>query len=299
LFHKQKSYLFCFFLLFMQPLTQGTNAMENAEDKFLLILYRHVRHLFTTTPLPSHDHNHHLRVWCYAKSLANELSGKKIRITSEEAVNLILAVFFHDTGLTQNLKADHGLDSRILCEQFIRDNPLLFKIDLTPALIAIEKHDNKNYLPEEAENKVSILNLLSLCDDLDAYGAIGILRYAEIYLLRGVSYEKLASLVLANIKSRFDYFASHDWLPAFFFRHHKKRFDFAYHYFLNLSENPESEISIANNQIIKIYIDQVTNGKTGIEGFADIMKNSDNKTMNAFGKVLKAELKSFFINLPE
>jgi hypothetical protein len=283
----------------MQSLTQGTSAMESAEDRFLLILYRYVRHLFTTTPLPSHDHDHHLRVWFYAKSLVKELSGNKILITSEQAVNLILAVFFHDTGLTQNLKADHGLDSRNLCEQFIRENPLLFNIDLTPALIAIEKHDNKNYLPEEAGNRVSILTLLSLCDDLDAYGAIGILRYAEIYLLRGITSEKLAGRVLPNIKSRFDYFASHDWLPEFFFLHHKKRFDFAYHFFQELNENPESGISFAYNQVIKIYMEQVTSGKTGIEGFADQIQDSDNKTMKSFGEVLKAELKSFFINLPE
>jgi hypothetical protein len=283
----------------MQPFIQGANAMENAEDKFLLILYRYVRNLFLITPLPSHDHDHHLRVWIFAKSLVNELSGKKIMISAEQAENLILAVFFHDTGLTRNLKADHGLDSRKICEQFIQDNPLLFKTDITPALVAIERHDNKNYLPDEPGKRVSILNLLSLCDDLDAYGAIGILRYAEIYLLRGVSSEQLASRVLPNIRNRFDYFASHDWLPALFLRYHKKRFDYAYQFFQDLYEHPESGISIANNQIINIYMDQVTRGKNGIEGFADIMQDSDSDIMKAFGKVLKAELKSFFINLPE
>lgn len=269
--------------------------MENAEDKFLLILYRHVRQLFKTTPLPSHDHDHHLRVWCYAKSLVNELTGLKVLITQEQAENLILAVFFHDTGLTRNLKADHGLDSRELCEQFLHDYPLLFRLNTTPALIAIEKHDNKNYLTEEDENNFSVLTLLSLCDDLDAYGAIGVLRYAEIYLLRGISSGELSGKVLANIKNRFDYFASHVWLPAVFSDYHRNRFDFACQFFHELSKNPKSEISMANNQVINIYMDQVTGRKTGIEGFADMMQNSDNNIMQAFGKVLKAELHHFSV----
>jgi hypothetical protein len=283
----------------MQPLTQGSRAMENAEDKFLSILYRHVRQLFKTTPLPSHDHEHHLRVWSYAKSLVNELAGLKVFITQEQADNLILAVFFHDTGLTRNLRADHGLDSRVLCEQFIQKNPCLFKTDTAPALIAIEKHDNKNYITEETENSFSVLTLLSLCDDLDAYGAIGVLRYAEIYLLRGVSSEKLPGKVLANIKNRFDYFASFVWLPEVFSQCHRNRFDFTCQFFQELNKNPESEISIANKKVINIYMDQVTGRKTGIEGFADMMQNSENNIMQAFGKVLKAELKSFFSNLPE
>ena len=47
-----------------------------------------------------------------------------------------------------------------------------------------------------------ILPVLSAADDLDALGIIGIYRYTEIYLLRGIEPEKLGRLVLENVRHR-------------------------------------------------------------------------------------------------
>ncbi len=74
-------------------------------------------------------------------------------------------------------------------------------------LRAIELHDRKDELihrPFQRDTRPEILTFLSVADDLEAMGIIGIYRYAEIYLRRGISLEELGDRILENASARFD-----------------------------------------------------------------------------------------------
>ena len=45
--------------------------------------------------------------------------------------------------------------------------------------------------------------ILSIADDLDALGIVGIYRYSEIYLKRGISASLLGIKILSNVRKRF------------------------------------------------------------------------------------------------
>jgi hypothetical protein len=74
-------------------------------------------------------------------------------------------------------------------------------------LRAIELHDRKDiqiYTSFNEETPPEILGILSVADDLEAMGTIGIFRYAEIYLRRNIPLEALASRILDNAATRFN-----------------------------------------------------------------------------------------------
>jgi len=74
-------------------------------------------------------------------------------------------------------------------------------------LRAIELHDRKEehiYGSFDLHNPPEILTVLSVADDLEALGTIGIYRYAEIYLIRGVPPVELGTRILTNVRKRFE-----------------------------------------------------------------------------------------------
>ena len=87
----------------------------------------------------------------------------------------------------------HGKHSRQLCSRFLSENNLS-ENDFPDVLEAIENHDNKDYSETSIRNE--LLNILSISDDLDAFGISGIYRYSEIYLTRGITYENLGSTII-------------------------------------------------------------------------------------------------------
>jgi hypothetical protein len=277
---------------------QQTDNIKTAETEYLEILYNYIKALFAGTFLPSHDHVHHSRVWLFAVDLLSRLSENGIEFSSQDTANLMLAVFFHDSGLTRTLKEDHGKESRKICGQFLSGHPQLFQHDTSPALDAIEMHDDKSYLSAINPEMPDILSILSVCDDADAYGAIGVVRYAEIYQLRGIATEALPRLVLDNIRRRFDFFSSLPWIPAPFFNLHKERFDFACNFFEVMIKEGCSSHHDANKIIIDRYMDRVMSGSIEIESFASSLEAEENTYIKSFGKLLGDELKAFFINLP-
>ena len=82
-------------------------------------------------------------------------------------------------------------------------NTILMKNDYKDVLETIENHDNKDY-PQAAEGISALLNVLSVADDLDAFGFTGIYRYSEIYLARGINPLKLGNLIRENAAGRFE-----------------------------------------------------------------------------------------------
>ena len=163
--------------------------------------------IFDGIEIPSHDYTHHIRCWKKATGVIEELAKMNLPFKEEEIENIIIAIFFHDCGMTKTLEKSHGIESRKLCERWLHKNMNFSDGRVRQILDAVELHDNKEYheevyegLPKET-NKV--YNVLCISDDLDAFGVVGIFRYAEIYWLRGVPKEMIPKMVLENIQCRY------------------------------------------------------------------------------------------------
>lgn len=184
------------------------DLIYNVEQKWLKTLFGVCREMFRNSFLPSHDEIHHYRVWVTAKDLIRELGAQDIHFSETDIEKILIAIFFHDVGMAKNPDKDHGKISRKICEDFFKTNPDKKIQGLTEIYEPIENHDDKEYnnnihLHKDPKNLFSIL---SISDDLDAFGIIGIYRYAEIYLLRNININDLPEKVLDNLNSRFDYF---------------------------------------------------------------------------------------------
>ncbi len=266
-------------------------TLENKQE-LLTLLYQQCRSIFKGHHLPSHDHLHHLRVWNYTNDLLNELSESGRIFTSNEISLMMLSVFFHDTGLTKTLGEDHGAESRKICEVFLNKQSGLFSFDINPALKAIELHDRKespSSLP--AGNEDELLKILSVCDDLDAYGPTGVVRYAEIYYLRGISLESMPEKVLKNMAFRFNFFSEQAWIPEAFFLKHKARYRYACNFYESIrNKDLSDQISQDNMNIIEYYIREVYHNSTGISDFASSLLKSNNDRERSFGSSLLSDL---------
>jgi hypothetical protein len=186
-----------FLSLFQMDLSR---EILTAETRFLAKLEEFFLFVFPETKLESHGLDHHRRVWTFAKELLL-YQGTEI-ITQNELLplKLLIASYLHDIGMAVDSGPKHGIHSRIHCEEFLKSCKLHL-LDHTDLLDAIERHDDKEYRTSQAGNPV--LQILSVADDLDALGYIGIYRYIEIYLMRNTGYVVLGDLILKNVTSRF------------------------------------------------------------------------------------------------
>ncbi len=176
-----------------------------AEEKYGQLLRDRCRHMFSGTCMPSHDHLHHDRVWKNAAHLIERLIRAGIVTDQDLAVKAIIASFFHDTGLTVNRGPDHGLESRHICSAFLEMTDLT-EDDRNEILDAVEKHDNKEYTGNSDPS--SLAAILSVADDMDAFGEEGIGRYEEIYAMRGIPAAEMPGMIVANVLSRFRHLES-------------------------------------------------------------------------------------------
>ncbi len=196
-----------------------------AGQQWLGRTYDYCRRCFAGHYLPSHDETHHLRVWHYARQLILLFYRDDLPPDAAEIEAHLLASLLHDTGMAETISADHGAAGRRLAARFFETLP-------TPPLLAkeilraIEKHDDKTYR-EEADPATPagrILILLSLADDLDAFGYIGVFRYYEIYTLRGLSVSNDSRKIIRNLDLRFEhmqpYLLPEDDFPA----RHRQRY---------------------------------------------------------------------------
>jgi hypothetical protein len=283
-----------FLLFFIQKMRSNQSFILSKWHRELLIrLFDHCRFLFTGTRLPSHDHHHHLRVWKYADDLLCELHGRDQVLSDEEITLLMLAVFFHDTGLTRTLDFRHGLESRDLCRRFLEDSQVMPLSLAAPALHAIEHHDQKETLAGTGPLAgLDILNILTVCDDADAFGPVGILRYAEIYLLRDIPVEILSGKVLKNMASRIDFLSAQTWIPGNFLSSHRARHGYAARFYESLETNIDSGKKEASGlMIIKSYMEDVYQGACSFRQFAGKLVGSSVREVRGFGGELLSELK--------
>jgi len=195
------------------PKNNLTYWINRLEERWLKALSDRARDVFSGTFLPSHDHTHHLRTWNIAKILLRELAESGLPLDEALVEGLMVSVWFHDLGMAVTRDMEHGAAGRQICEEYFRNGEIPEPARFGEVLEAIEKHDIKDDrermgIGYDPDMSPGILELLSLADDMEALGIIGIYRYAEIYLARGTGFHELGDMVLGNATNRFDFIAA-------------------------------------------------------------------------------------------
>jgi len=173
--------------------------IRQAEEMHGARLREECRRILATAGIPSHDHLHHERVWKNASQLLERLYDAGIVTDPDMAEKAIIAAFFHDTGLTVNRGTDHGTESRRICSKFI-ESLSIDDADCREILDAVEKHDDKTYICQSDPS--SLAAIISVADDMDAFGETGISRYEEIYSMRGIPASGMPEMIIENVLSR-------------------------------------------------------------------------------------------------
>lgn len=276
---------FAFFLIM-----NITGIIESAEKQYKQILEDFFISVYNEEALSSHGIEHHRRVWIYSKELLKLIPLKNNIQISRLALELIIACYLHDIGMSVDPGVKHGKQSRDLCTSFlVRNN--LSQNNFHDALDAIENHDNKDYASNAYMNE--LLTLLSVSDDLDAMGFIGIFRYSEIYLTRGISYEKIGFLVKENAEKRFDNFVKIFGYDSEIVRKHIKRYNILDYFFSKYNEElPSYHFGTLNSSgycgVIDLFIHII---KDKIE-LKEIYLNSDKYLVDPIMSWYFAELKN-------
>lgn len=178
------------------------------EAKWLNPLFNQCKEQFARIHLPSHDEIHHMRVWNYAKMLLPHVQKQHIPFSETDIERLIIAVFFHDQGMSESLSKEHGQISRRICKTFFQTSTLAAPTGFDSVLQAIENHDQKDYRGVNNTNtSFDVQKILNIADDLDALGITGAYRYLEIYLLRHMAVNAIPEAVLNNMEGRFKHFS--------------------------------------------------------------------------------------------
>ncbi len=192
-----------------------------SENKYLHKLEDFFNEKWGDTKLWSHDLSHHQRVWNNAKELLLNSDNHDISKHETFCDKLIIVCYLHDLGMSVDSGTRHGFQSMKLCEQFLIKNDLN-NSDYQDVLTAIEYHDIKDY--KNSPDNDPLLLFLSVADDLDAFGHIGILRYADIYLKRGIALEDLGNKVLENAGKRFENFETNFHKYPALIQKHRNRY---------------------------------------------------------------------------
>jgi len=180
--------------------------ITQVENTWLDVISTFAGELFSDTFLPSHDPAHHQRVWNISKELLNEVSRWNPFLDYALVEGILIAALFHDLGMAESTREDHGKLGRSLCESWFNSPHRIAPELFSEILDAIEMHDIKDkaiYASIQPEQKPEILSILSIADDLEALGCIGIYRYAEIYLERGIPLAELGKRILENAGRRY------------------------------------------------------------------------------------------------
>jgi len=178
-------------------------SIESAEKKYKQILEDFFISVYTEKYLSSHGIDHHRRVWNYAKDLIRLSPLKNNGQISFLPSEAIIACYLHDIGMIVDQGVKHGKHSRDLCKRFFAENKIP-ENNWLDVLEAIENHDNKDYISNASINE--LLKILSVADDLDAFGLTGIFRYSEIYLAREIGFERIGYMIRENARKRYDNF---------------------------------------------------------------------------------------------
>jgi HD superfamily phosphodiesterase len=238
---------------------------------------------FGSTSLPSHDLDHHIRVWVFAAEIVSQLRNKGYSFNEEFIMGLQIASMTHDLGLTVDRGESHGKAGRDIVSGY------LTRTGLSPAiraevLTAVENHDRKDYLNISPPDSMS--TILSVADDLDAFGYAGIYRYTEIYLERGISPAEIGKMVLNNLSGRFMHMNRVYGFLAGFISNHTSRFETTRDFF-----NPEGPFPVtARTKIISLIEKEIAGNRTDISEICISYRGSEDLHIARFFTNLRKEL---------
>jgi len=268
-----------------------TGTIESAERQFRQILEEFFISIYNEKSLPSHGIDHHRRVWKNAKEILRICYPSK-NIPSDFVTRLMIACYLHDIGMSIDPGFRHGIHSRDLTVKFLTDSRLNSQ-DFGDLLDTIENHDNKDYSGERNVN--DLLTVLSVADDLEAFGYTGIYRYSEIYLTRNIAPKILGEKIIENAEKRFNHFkATYGEYPELFVKH-QDRYQILTGFF---SEYNKQAVSYEFNSIdpkgycgvIELFI-KMNKDKTGL---SDIIKEQtrfkNDEVISWFLTGLKSEI---------
>jgi HD superfamily phosphodiesterase len=207
--------------------------IKQAGKKYRKMLTEECRMLFSGTHMPSHDHLHHERVWENASELLGRMYRAGMITGTLMAEKAIIASFFHDTGLTVNRGSGHGAESRLICSRFLEKCDFT-EDDRNEILDAVERHDDKSYT--RGSDPASLAAIISVADDMDAFGLTGVERYLEIYSMRGIPVGEMPRMITDNAASRFRHLASTYSMFPDLVEEQKKRFEKVTEYFQKLQD---------------------------------------------------------------
>jgi len=265
--------------------------IESAEKQYKQILEDFFISFYDNRSLPSHGIDHHRRVWIYSKELVRIIPLKSSKL-STLVPELLIASYLHDIGMSVDCGVKHGKYSSEFCIRFLRDNNLK-ENDFTDVLTAIEYHDNKDYTGNSIQD--DLLCILSLSDDLDAFGVVGIYRYAEIYLNRGISYETLGIRIIENAEKRYGNFLSVQGLNEEFFDKHRLRYKALTDFFAAYNEQLKSYSFGSSNPagycgVIELIADMINNKTDPDSYLATVLESHSDPVINWFFFELKTNL---------
>ena len=214
-----------------------TVNFESAELQYKQILEDFFVSVYDEKSLPSHGIEHHRRVWNYARELVILLDKHQFLTDHKIIHKLIIACYLHDIGMSVDSGIKHGIHSRNLCARFLTKNSIPV-IDYQDLLEAVENHDNKEYT--SSANKSDLLTILSVADDLDAFGFIGIYRYSEIYLARRINLKEIGIYIKENASRRFNNFERIFGFDEEIVRKHKIRYEILDNFFSEYNNQAET-----------------------------------------------------------
>ena len=272
-----------------------SKLITEVENKWLNLLYKHCQKQFKNTKLPSHDHLHHMRVWLYAKELFNQLQNNHIEITKNDLEKAIVAIFFHDIGMKKFIGEKHGFISRQFCEAFFKKNKLKLE-GFKEVLKVIEKHDDKEYKTAISnQSPVDLTSILSVCDDLDAFGSIGVFRYFEIYSMRNIQIEKIPQKVIKNVKARYLNLQQLYSDLNLFSNKHQKRYQVVDRFYKKLDseiQNYSKTIYYETTGVINFFIEYIIKGSSSLTELINLVPTkTDDAYVKKFFRQLEEELK--------
>jgi len=231
------------------------------EGKWLVPLTKYTGRIFRSGWIPSHDETHSLRAWSFAKELYLQLEKKKFIADPSTLEKILIALFFHDLGMIKDPGPSHGKLSREMCVDYFEKNKFKKPDGFELILDAIENHDDKSYraLLFQNPDRLSVLDALSVSDDLDAFGLVGVYRYWEAYKLRGIPENLIPEKVIQNLDSRFNHFRDFFSFLIPFFEHHQNRYLKTRQFYsdlLNAFSNPQN-LSAFPFRVIKIFNEKI------------------------------------------
>jgi HD superfamily phosphodiesterase len=268
-----------------------TGTIESAERQFRQILEEFFISVYDEKSLPSHGIVHHRRVWNNAKEILYAAFTGNQKISKDFVSSLIIACYLHDIGMSVDPGFRHGIHSRDLTVRFLSANNLNAN-EFTGLLDAIENHDKKDYTVERDTN--DLLTILSVADDLEAFGFTGIYRYSEIYLTRKIKPQIIGEMIIENAEKRFKHFSEIFGDYTELFQKHKKRYNILIGFFTEYNKQVSSYQFDSNKQfggcgVIELIMKMITD-KTDLSDLISLNDNSqEDKVLSWFLQGLKTE----------